>query len=93
MIISCGFKDWDTRDWILTTDTGQKFLRCPDCQSGIFLEHYAKACGTAALSFCPYCGKHREKQYVAIDVMTGKPFDLKEFIERDVNNGKDANDT
>ena len=34
---------------------------------------------------CPYCGKHREKQYVAIDVMTGKPFDLKEFIERDVN--------
>ena len=93
MIIRCGYKDWDTRDWILTTDTGQKFLRCPDCQSGIFLEHYAKACGTAALSFCPYCGKHREKKYVAIDVMTGKPFDLKEFIERDVNNGKDANDT
>ena len=61
MKIKIGYSEWDLRDWILTTDTGQRFIRCPDCQSGIFLEQYAKACGTEALNFCPYCGKERAK--------------------------------
>ena len=61
MKIKCSWKEWDTRDWKVTTDTGQKFLICPDCSCGIFLEAYDKACGTNALNFCPYCGKERKK--------------------------------
>ena len=61
MIIQVGYKEWDTRDWIVTSDTGERFLICPDCRSGLFLKHYDRACGTMALSFCPYCGKERKK--------------------------------
>ena len=61
MKIKIGYKEWDTRDWIVTADSNQKFLQCPDCHCGIFLDWYDRACGTDALNFCPYCGRERKK--------------------------------
>lgn len=75
MKIKLGFKTWDTRDWVLGEELGDRCLRCPDCGCGIILRFYDMACGTMALNFCPYCGKKRkEAKAIGTEMRTKEGF-------------------
>ena len=55
------FKKYDLSGWEHSIQNGTEMIYCPRCGSGIILELYLSALGTAGTRFCPYCGDKREK--------------------------------
>ena len=56
MIITRGYKTYDTGKWKITVDNGKQMLECPECHSRAFMDEYLTALGSAGMRFCPYCG-------------------------------------
>ena len=48
--------------YIVTWDTGQKMLECPECENRIQAYPFTYAVGNLGYRFCPYCGENVQKQ-------------------------------